>query len=307
MRGLSDRTLTVIAIVLVVTVAIVAIAGALLAPIEGITGAGTPYVALIRIEGTITPSTDYTLLSLGRGVDDYVQLIEKARRDPLARAVVLYVNSPGGTAGASETLFYAIRKLSREKVVVSYVADYGTSGAYMAILPSDWIVAANSSVVGSIGVYTVVISYEGLLNKLGIRSYTFKSGKFKDVGSPFRNMTSEDAEVFRDMIKDLFEVFKKRVLQYRRADLQVFSGRPFTAPQAMELGLIDDIGDLDVAIDVARTIAGLPGDAPIREVKPRTPGLLEILFGMNAQRRVKLFPSYEILAMWPPPAVMMNP
>ena len=235
-------------------------------------------------------------------------MLEKARKDPQAKAVILYVNSPGGSAAASEALYNAVKKLSKEKVVVAYIAEYGTSGAYMAVLPSDHIVAAESSLVGSIGVYTMIVNYKGLLDKLGVQVYTFKSGDLKDVGSPFRNMTEEDAEVFKEIISDLFEIFKARVKKHRTIeDEEVFTGRPFTASKALQLGLIDEIGDFDTAVEAARKLAGLREDVPVKELKPRTPSLFEALLGASVQGRVKLLPSYEILAMWPPPTVYIEP
>jgi len=276
--------------------------------VKEITITPTEYVALIRIEGPIAYRTQgYTIFTQPIGVETTIELIEEARTDPSVKSVILYINSPGGTATASEALYYAVKKLSEEKPVVAYIAEYGTSGAYMAALPADTIIASESSFTGAIGVYSIIISYKGLLDKLGIEVYTFKSGKLKDIGSPYRNMTEEDAEVFEEIVSELFTIFKNRVEEHRDIkDEKVYTGRPFLAKQALELGLIDDIGTLDDAKKKARELAGLPEEAPIKELEPPRPSLFETLFGLSSQSNLKILPSYEILCIWPPPAVIIK-
>ncbi len=266
-------------------------------------------IALIKIEGPLAfRSSGYSILGPLLGVEDYIEMIDRARRDPTIKAVVLYVNSPGGSVAASEALYFAVEKLAREKVVVAYVADYGTSGAYMAILPAHRIIASNSSITGAIGVYALVVNYKGLLDKLGVEVYTFKSGRLKDVGSPFREMREEDVKVYEEMVTDFFEIFKTRVLKHRNIKSEeVFSGRPYTAGRALKIGLIDDIGTFEEAMEEARKLAGLPEKTPIRELKPAKPRLLELLFGLSATRNFKVLPSQEILAIWPPPTLTLKP
>ncbi|RLE71764.1 MAG: signal peptide peptidase SppA [Thermoprotei archaeon] len=266
-------------------------------------------VALIKIEGPLAfRSSGYSILSPLLGVEDYMEMIDRARRDSTIKAVVLYVNSPGGSVAASEALYFAMERLAREKVVVAYVADYGTSGAYMAMLPAHKIVASNSSVTGAIGVYALVINYKGLLDKLGIEVYTFKSGKLKDVGSPFREMTEEDVKIYEEMVADFFEIFKTRVLKHRNIKSEeVFSGRPYTASKALKIGLIDEIGTYEDAVEEARRLAGLPEKTPIKELKPAKPRLLELLFGLSATGNIRVLPSQEVLAIWPPPTLALEP
>ncbi len=304
-RGLSEKKLVLITAGLIIAVVTLSIATLFLAPGIGRIGLeGAGYIALIRIEGPLEfRGQGYSILGASRGVEDYIRLIEQALKDSSAKSVILYINSPGGSATASEALYFAVEKLAREKPVVAYIAGYGTSGAYMAALPADKIIASNSSITGAVGVYTLVISFKGLLEKLGLEVYTFKSGRLKDIGSPFRKLTPEEAEVFEEIILDLFEIFKARVLKHRSVSDEVFSGRPYTARRALELGLIDDIGTLDKAKQIARELAGLPSDAPVRELKPPKPGLFELL-GWAGSQRIKPLPSQEILAMWPPPTLL---
>jgi protease-4 len=301
---LSEKQLVLLSVALSAAVVAVAVAALALRRPAPLPAAGTGYVALIRIEGAIAYQTSQlSLLGSTASADDLVQLLDAALKDPLAKAVVLRVNSPGGSAAASEALYLKVRELAASKPVVAYIEEYGTSGAYMAVLPAARILAANSSIVGSVGVYTSVITYSGLLEKLGVRVYVFKSGELKDVGSSFREPSEEDKRVLQSIVDGIFELFKKRVLAHRRLAnaSEVFSGRPFLAEEAVKLGLIDGIGTLDDAVNLAREMAGLPKDAPVRELKPPSPGLLRLLLGAASLARRPVAPSVEVLAMWPPP------
>jgi protease-4 len=301
---LSEKQLVLLSVALSAAVVAVTVAALALRRPAPLPAAGTGYVALIRIEGAIAYRTSQlSLLGSTASADDLVQLLDAALKDPLAKAVVLRVNSPGGSAAASEALYLKVRELAASKPVVAYIEEYGTSGAYMAVLPAARILAANSSIVGSVGVYTSVITYSGLLEKLGVRVYVFKSGELKDVGSSFREPSEEDKRVLQSIVDGVFELFKKRVLAHRRLAnaSEVFSGRPFLAEEAVKLGLIDGIGTLDDAVNLAREMAGLPKDAPVRELKPPSPGLLRLLLGAASLARRPVVPSVEVLAMWPPP------
>ena len=301
---LSEKQLVLLSVALSAAVVAVTVAALALRRPAPLPAAGTGYVALIRIEGAIAYQTSQlSLLGSTASADDLVQLLDAALKDPLAKAVVLRVNSPGGSAAASEALYLKVRELAASKPVVAYIEEYGTSGAYMAVLPAARILAANSSIVGSVGVYTSVITYSGLLEKLGVRVYVFKSGELKDVGSSFREPSEEDKRVLQSIVDGIFELFKKRVLAHRRLAnaSEVFSGRPFLAEEAVKLGLIDGIGTLDEAVNLAREMAGLPKDAPVRELKPPSPGLLRLLLGAASLARRPVVPSVEVLAMWPPP------
>ena len=262
-------------------------------------------VALIEVRGTLSYSqSPLSLLGGTADVDELLKLLDEALEDEHVKAVVLRINSPGGSAAASEALYLKVRELAASKPVVAFMEEYGTSGAYMLALPAHEIIAANSSIVGSVGVYMMVITYSGLLDKLGIRVYVFKSGELKDLGSPFREPTEAERRVLEEMVSEIFSLFKERVLMHRGKMItnssEVFSGRPFTAAEAVRIGLVDKVGTLEDAIADARRMAGLPEDAPVRVLKPPKPGLLQLLLG-QASSTPPLIPSYEVLAMWPPP------
>jgi len=301
---LSERQLVLLSVALSAAVIAAALSALALRRPPAPPAAGAGYVAVVRIDGPIAYRTSQlALLGLTASVDDILKLLDSALRDPLAKAVVLRVNSPGGSAAASEALYLKVRELAAAKPVVAYIEEYGTSGAYMAVLPAARILASNSSIVGAVGVYASVITYSGLFEKLGVRVYVFKSGELKDVGSPFREPSEEDKRVLQSIVDGVFNLFKERVLAHRRIAnaSEVFSGRPFLAGEAVELGLIDGVGVLDDAIDLARRMAGLPKGAPARELKPPSPGLLRLLLGGASLAQMPVVPRVEVLAMWPPP------
>lgn len=267
------------------------------------------YIAVVKLDGSIAYSSSLlNIFGSTLNPEDVSRLLESVRGDPLAKAVVLLVNSPGGSAVASRDVFEAVRKLSNERVVVAYIKEYGTSGAYLISLPTHYIIAEPDSLTGSIGAISVVIVFSDLLSKLGIKAYTFKSGMMKDIGSPYRNMTSEEVAILQEIVNSTFNTFRSEVLKYRGGKIasnkldEVFSGRPFTGSQAVEIGLIDGVGGLDDAIAKAREIAGLPKDTPIKYIKPPKPGLIDLIYrliGSSSSKQIRL--NYEVITMWPLP------
>jgi len=303
-KGLSEKKLLILTLVLVIVIAAPVVALLLLeAPELGLGAAGR--IAVIRIVGPLE-FKGYSILGAVVDAKTYIELIEEALEDPSIRAVVIRVNSPGGDAAASEALYYAVKKLAENKTVVAYIEGLGASGAYEMLLPCDRIVAGESSIVGAVGVYTVVVNVEGLMEKLGVKVYVYKSGALKDLGSPFREPTSEEEEVFREIIEGMFETFKSRVLEHRgEVDGEVFTGRPFVARQALEAGLIDQVGTFDDAVEAARELAGLPKTAPVEELKPPVPTLFDLLRG-GLSEGIRAIPGYKILSMWPPPIAILR-
>ncbi|UNQ73956.1 signal peptide peptidase SppA [Infirmifilum sp. NZ] len=267
----------------------------------------TPHVAKIVITGTLDYSAS-SILGATTGVEDYISLIRQAESDPTVRAVILVFDSPGGTVSASYDLYTAVKELARKKVVVSYARGTMASGAYMAACPSTRIYASPSALVGSVGVYTSVLTAEGLLDKLGVKVYTIKSGELKDIGSPYRSMSPEELRVMQEIIDEYFELFKSIVLENRgNVSNEVFTGRPYSPQQALKAGLIDGVTTLEEALNKTKELAGLPPDAPVVELTPPKPGLLTLLFGGSSSRLPLSVPSIVYLAMWPPPQYIVLP
>jgi protease-4 len=264
-----------------------------------------PYVALVELSGVI----DYERPLLGGAITprDVREVFDIVKNDPFAKAVVLIVNSPGGTTASFE-VYELVRELSREKVVVAYITGYGTSGGYLIVLPADEIVAHPTAFVGSVGAIAVIISYKGLMDKLGINATTVKSGDLKDIGNPYRETTSDDIEAVRRLINGVAGVFAEKVREHRGGKIrdyrEVLRAGVYTGVEAERLGLVDMVGTLEDAVRRARELAGLPGDAPALWVERRV-SLIDILLGRTSITtpmggREPL--AVEVLLMWPIPA-----
>jgi protease-4 len=293
--------LVVVSLLLVFTLFI----GALAYSFYGVYAQPKPYVALVELSGVI----DYERPLLGGAITpgDARSVFDIVKRDPFAKAVVLIVNSPGGTAASFE-VYELVRELSREKVVVAYVTGYGTSGGYLIVLPADEIVAHPTAFVGSVGAIAVIISYKGLMDKLGINATTVKSGDLKDIGNPYREATLNDIEAVRRLINGVAGVFAEKVREHRgdkiRDYREILRAGVYTGVEAERLGLVDMVGTLEDAIRRARELAGLPGDAPALWVERRV-SLIDILLGRTSITtpmggREPL--AVEVLLMWPIPA-----
>ncbi|MEM0340229.1 MAG: S49 family peptidase [Acidilobaceae archaeon] len=262
------------------------------------------YVALIKLMGSIDYSSGGLFHQSGITPDHVKSYVEQVLSDPYAKAVVIEVNSPGGTTAAFE-VYELIAKLSEERVVVVYITGYGTSGGYLISLPAHAIVAHPTALVGSVGAISVLISFSGLMNNLGINVEIIASGDLKDVASPFRNITSKDIEFLSRIVNDVALYFSSLVKE-RRGDKiiywnEVLRGGAYLATEAKRLGLVDYVGTLDDAIEIAKELAGLPKDAPVREFR-KPLSLLELFLGsshsnfMSSKNNIK---SFEVLVMWP--------
>jgi protease-4 len=201
--------------------------------------------------------------------------LKKAGQDPKVRAVVVRINSPGGTVTASDIIFRELddfRRTSRVPVVASMM-DVAASGGYYVALAADTIVAHPTTVTGSIGVIMISLNAEGLLQKIGLSTATIKSGERKDMGSPFRTLTPEERGIFQSVIDDLYRQFVAKVVERRKiptaAATALADGRIYTAEQALGHGLVDQIGYVADALQVARRAAGLDEARVIVYKRPR--------------------------------------
>ncbi|MFN4046223.1 MAG: signal peptide peptidase SppA, partial [Acidilobaceae archaeon] len=264
---------------------------------------GVSYVAVLELQGVI----DYEKPLLGGALTpkDVRGLVDVVRGDPAAKAVVLVVNSPGGTAAAFE-VYEIVKELARDRVLVAYITGYGTSGGYLVTLPAREIIAHPTAFVGSVGAVAVLVNLRGLYEKLGINVTTVKSGDLKDVGSPYKNLTENDLSVIQSLINDVAGVFASIVREHRGEKIrdwnEILRASIYSGRKAKELGLIDAVGTLEDAIKRARELAGLPEDAPARTIK-REVSLIDILLGrIETPKIVSREPlSLEILVMWPLP------
>ncbi|MEW6725923.1 signal peptide peptidase SppA [Desulforudis sp. 1088] len=237
----------------------------------GAYGAGGEAVGVVSIEGMIVGSAPSGPFASNASADDIVERLDMAREDDAIKAVVLRMNSPGGSAAASQEIADAVTRLRESgKVVVVSMSDVAASGAYWIACRADTIVANPATITGSIGVILETVQVQELYGKLGISNEVFKSGPHKDMGSPTRPVTEQERAIFQGMVDDIYHQFVDVVAQGRDLSrervLQLADGRIYTGRQAEGLGLVDELGGLEDAIRIAADRAGIKGEPRVVEI-----------------------------------------
>ncbi|MCD6247743.1 MAG: signal peptide peptidase SppA [Candidatus Diapherotrites archaeon] len=229
-------------------------------------------VAIIEINGEIV--SDKTTL-INTNAFDIVDLLDRAEKDPGVAAILLEINSPGGSVVATKQIVEKIRTL--KKPTVAWISDIGTSGAYYIASACDLVIADEDSITGSIGVISIVPNLSELLDKLGIRITVLKEGKYKDMGSIFSEMSDEEKTMIKSMLNQVYENFKKNVLEFRKGKIdakkfeKIADGRLLTGKQALAYGLIDETGSREYAIKRAGELAGITNPGVKRyAIKPES-------------------------------------
>ena len=210
----------------------------------------------------------------------FERLLSSVRRDRKISALVLDIDSPGGSVSASEYLYECVVKVSKEKTVIACIRGTGASGAYLISCAADRIVAISGAIVGSIGVVSIRPVLEDLLRRTGIRVNVNKSGTLKDMGAFWREPTPEESEKTQSLIDESFDRFISIVAKSRKIDesevRKLATGEVFWGIRAKELALVDELGGLDRAIDLAAELSGAPRKPVF--VRPHR-GLKERIFG----------------------------
>lgn len=226
-----------------------------------------PKVLLLDIQGTIEEAEDDETW-LGPPSEGTVarvrEQLDRARQDDAVKAIVLRVDTPGGSATASDLVFHELRRFKQERnvPVVAQFMSLATSGGYYLSMAADEVRALPTTVTGSIGVIFVGVSFSGLMDKLGIYDQTLVSGPYKDAGSPLRRMTPRERAQLQSIVDDLYARFVS-VVDEGRPKLddarirELADGRVYSATQALDAGLIDAIGSLEDAVKRAEQLAGI--------------------------------------------------
>lgn len=229
-------------------------------------GVGSDKVALVKIEGLLVTSENVV-----EELNDYAE-------DGSIKAIVLRIDSPGGGVVASQEIYNAVKNARKagKKVVVS-MGSVAASGGYYIAAAADKIVANPGTLTGSIGVIMEFASVEKLLEKIGVKGMVVKAGQYKDIGSPFRDMTDQEKKLLQGVIDDVHAQFIDAVAEGRNlpaAEVKAIAdGRIFTGRQALALKLVDRTGDLTESIKLAGTLAGIKGKPRIVEKKKKIPFL----------------------------------
>lgn len=230
-------------------------------------GEGKDKVLLVDISGTITSEDERGALGIGREqsmVSRVEAELERAEKDERIKAVLLRINSPGGTVTASDIIYRRLTRFREERKVpvVAQLMDIAASGGYYVALAADEIVAHPTTVTGSIGVLFTAINIQELLRKIGVENQTVKTGEKKDIGSPLRKMTPEERALLERLLGEMQARFVGLVRE-RRPSLTpevgavMGDGRVFSALQALDGNLVDRIGYLEDSIELAKRRAGL--------------------------------------------------
>ncbi len=243
--------------------------GSTLAPLEEkvVSGEGDTKVLLLNIEGLISNQKKRTLMGSQTDVgmvERVRETLEKATEENDIKALVLKINSPGGTVTSSDIIYHEIQRFKEDRKIPVYawVVDLAASGGYYIAQSADKILAHPTSITGSIGVITVKVNLQGLMDKVGVDWEVIKSGEKKDFLSPFRAITDEERKLFQETIDHFHERFVSIIAKNRKGlnSSQVKSlgdGRVFSSDRALKLNLIDQIAYRDEAVDLIKKDLGV--------------------------------------------------
>jgi protease-4 len=244
-------------------------------PLEGIfshMGGGKDGVAIVNISGAIQTSSDSNVFSQQKGADRIVEQLKKLGENKNVKAVVLRINSPGGTVGACQEISSEIKRLKEKGIkIVASLADVAASGGVYIAVQADEILANPGTVTGSVGVVFSVMTLPSLLEKLGVKVETVTSGKYKDIGSYARNMRDDERALLQEIVNKTQEQFLNTVAEGRKKDPEEVrkwaDGRIFNGEQAISYGLVDELGSLQDAVEKAWKLAGMEGPPHILKEK----------------------------------------
>ena len=233
-------------------------------------------VGVVSVNGVIYDSMEIT-----------EQLGDFGRDDSIV-AVVLRIDSPGGGVAASQEIYDAVIELKKKKKVVVSMGSVAASGGLLIACAADKIVANAGTITGSISAIMQFANFEELLKKIGLKSSVVKSGKYKDIGSPLRDMTPEERKIIQDLIDDIYNQFVDVIVRDRNIPRQqvvaIADGRVFTGRQAKEYGLVDYLGDMGSAAKLASQLAGKDGKYDLVYPQKKRASILDYVFESAANQ-----------------------
>ncbi len=251
----------------------------------------TSKVALVKVEGPIIDARSVT-----EEISGYV-------KDSSIKAIVLRVNSPGGGVVPSQEIYDAVKKAAAKKTVVVSMGSVAASGGYYISAPASRIIANPGTITGSIGVIMEIPNVKGLMDKLGLKTEVIKSGKHKDIASPFRGIEAEERQILQGVMDDVHEQFIAAVSEGRKMSVgdvrKIADGRIFSGRQAIKAGLVDELGDLDYAVKAAARMVGIKGEPEVVSKKEKS-SILEMFSSELHEKVSKLLPSVELKYMYVP-------
>jgi protease-4 len=244
---------------------------------EYVSGEGPDKVAVVPVEGTIA-SSDTTVQGVQPTVtpEGLADALRQAKEDPAVAAVVLEVNSPGGGVTASDEMHQSILdfKKQTDKPVVVSMGDTAASGGYYISTAADRIVANETTLTGSLGVFIPLLNFSTAAQKYGVTQEYVKSGEFKTMGSPWKELTPKEREIFQSIVNEEYNRFVKVIVEGRHLSedrvREIADGRVYSGEQAKKLGLVDSLGELDEAAKVSENLANIDEATVVRYVQPQS-------------------------------------
>jgi len=258
-------------------------------------------IAVIPLSGTIT-FQEASFLSRSTITPGLVkEFLTRAEGDAAVKAIVLRIESPGGAVPPCQEILKEIQRVKEKMPVVVVMENVTASGGYYISTGADKIVALRYALTGSIGVISQAVNIEGLYEKLGIKIQTFKGGKYKDMHSGLRELTTEEEEIMQRLVDEYYEHFIEVVAEGRgltREEVRnLATGQLYSGTEAMRLGLVDELGGLDTAIDLAAELAGLEA-AVVEYYRPPRITLWSLLgFGNAIRMRLWGFSAQDIILL----------
>jgi protease-4 len=248
-------------------------------------------VALIRIEGVIVDSKET--------IDEIREYV----KDSSIKAIVMRIDSPGGAVAPAQEIYEEVKKAASKKKVLVSMGSVAASGGYYIASPATRIIANPGTLTGSIGVIMEIPNVEGLMNKLGIKTEVVKSGRHKDIASIFRGIKKEEREILQEVMDNVHEQFIKAVAEGRRMHIddvrKIADGRVYTGEQALKLGLVDELGNLEDVIQTAAKLSGIKGEPVVVSKKERF-SLVDLIKGKIPKEWTDLSPTVRVKYLFTP-------
>jgi protease IV len=219
-------------------------------------------IGIVNIEGAITDS------------EPVVTQLVQFRKDKGIKAIVLRIDSPGGAVAPSQEIYWEVKKAAASKTVIASMGKVAASGGYYVACAANKIVANPGTLTGSIGVLMEFLQVEDLLKKIGVGIEVLKTGEFKDIGSPHRKLSEKDRELIISLISDIQRQFVEAVARGRNLPIEkvreIADGRILSGAQSKEHGLVDELGNFQDALDLAKKMTGVEGEVTL--VYPKKKG-----------------------------------
>lgn len=248
-------------------------------------------IALVHIEGLITDS------------EETMEELKEYVKNPAIKAIVLRIDSPGGAVAPSQEIYEEVRKAAAKKNVLVSMGSVAASGGYYIASPATRIIANPGTLTGSIGVIMEIPNIEGLMNKLGIKTEVVKSGRHKDIASIFRGIGEEERVILQGVLDNVHEQFIKAVAEGRKMlpeDVKkIADGKVFTGEQALKIGLIDELGNLEDTVQAAAKLSGIKGEPVIVSKKERF-SLIDLIRNKIPKEWTDISPSVKVKYLFTP-------